>query len=481
MRSLVNLVLRFRFGGIVFAAAALAIAISTAGQAETTAPIDWDKLNSEALGYFRDFAKFDTTNPPSNTAVAIDYLKKLLDHEGIATETFESKPGMVSLVAKIPGPAGVKPMLLMSHADVVPAVGANWTHPPFGADLSDGYVWARGAIDDKAHGIMALMTMIALKRGNVPLRRGIELMVNPDEEAGGANGAEWMVKTHWDAIDPAFAFNEGGGGAPDWLGLRGTSFQIAVSEKRVMWLHLTLRGKGGHGSVPKPDNPNLVLVNALHRLLENQPPIRITPIIAQAMDTIAPLEPFPASFELSHLELSEMNKLAIAGVLSPYNIQALLRDTISLTMLNAGVKVNVVPTVAEASLDCRLLPGTDADAFLKRMRDLLGDERFTIDYLQHPDEAPPSPSSGEAWDAIKRAVEKNFKGALVVPWMTTGGTDSRFLRERGVPSYGFVPTILASGEIARVHGDDERLSVENLNRGIRTTYDLAIDLCAAKD
>jgi acetylornithine deacetylase/succinyl-diaminopimelate desuccinylase-like protein len=196
MHSLVMLVLRFRFRRIVLAALTFAIALSTNCYAWNQPPVDWDKLNAEALEYFRDYLRFDTTNPPSNTAAAIDYLKKLLDREGIATETFESKPGMVSLVAKLPGPAGTKPMLLMSHADVVPAVAANWSHPPFGADLSDGYVWARGTIDNKAHGIMALMTMIAIKRGNIALRRGIELMVNPDEEAGGANGAEWMVTNH---------------------------------------------------------------------------------------------------------------------------------------------------------------------------------------------------------------------------------------------------------------------------------------------
>ena len=486
MHSLLKFVMRVRLTMSALAAAMLAvamismIAISTACYAADPPSVDWDKINSEALDYFRAYLKFDTTNPPSNTTAAMDYLKGILDKEGIATETFESKPGMVSLVARMPGPAGVKPLLLMSHADVVPAVAANWTHPPFGAELDDGYVWARGTIDNKAHGIMALMTMLVLKRNNVPLRRGIEMMVNPDEEAGGANGAEWMVKTHWDAIDPAFAFNEGGGAAPDWLGLKGVSVPVAVSEKRVMWLHLSVRGKGGHGSVPKPDNPNLILVNALHRLLENQPPIRITPIITEAMDAVAPFEPFPTSFELSHLELPEMSRLAMAGVLSPYNIQALLRDTISLTMMNAGVKVNVVPTIAEAGLDCRLLPGTDAEAFLKRIRELLGDERFTIDFIQHPDEAPPSPTSGEAWEAIKRAVAKNFKEAMVVPWMTTGGTDSRFLRARGVPAYGFVPTVLAAGEMARVHGDDERLSVDNLNRGIKVIYDLTIDLCAAK-
>ena len=310
------------------------LALAAPSFAQTAPQIDWNKVNSEALDYFRTYLRFDTTNPPSNTAAAMAYLKSILDKEGIATETFESKPGMVTLVARIPGPAGVKPLLLMSHGDVVPAVGANWTHQPFGADLADGYVWARGAIDNKAHGIMALMTMLALKRNHVALKRGVEMMVNPDEEAGGENGAGWMVKNHWDAIDPAFAFNEGGTGAPDWLGLNGVTFIVAVSEKRVNWLHVTVRGKGGHGSVPKPDNPNLILINALHRLLEKQPPIRITKIFADAMESIAPLEPSPASFQLAHLDQPGVAEAAMAGVLSPYEIQALMRDTISLTMLN---------------------------------------------------------------------------------------------------------------------------------------------------
>jgi acetylornithine deacetylase/succinyl-diaminopimelate desuccinylase-like protein len=464
----------------IIAAATIALSLPSASFAQTAPQIDWDQIDSEALNYYRAYLRFDTTNPPSNTAAAIAYLKGILDKEGIATETFESKPGMVSLVARIPGPAGVKPLLLMSHADVVPAVAANWTHRPFDADVTSGYVWARGAIDNKAHGIMALMTMLALKRNHVALRRGVEMMVNPDEEAGGENGAQWMVDNHWDAIDPAFAFNEGGEGEPDWLGIKGITFKVAVSEKRVDWLHITVRGKGGHGSVPKPDNPNLILINALHRLLADQPPIRITKIFADAMASVAPLEPPPASFQLAHLDQPGDAQAAIQGVLKAYEIQALMRDTISLTMLNSGVKVNVVPTVAEAGLDCRLLPGTDAGAFLKHLRDKLGPGNFKIDTIQKPDEAPPSPDSGEAWDAIKNVVAADFKGSRVVPWMTTGGTDSRFIRAKGVPAYGFVPVILDTGEVARVHGDDERLSVDNLNRGIHATYDLTFDLCAAQ-
>src|SRR5208337_1943648 len=236
--------------GSVLILGALATAILVAAHsgptmaAETpTAPAqgngpDWSKLDGEALDYFRAYLRFDTSNPPGNTIDAIAFIQGILRKEGIETETFTSKPGMVSLVARMPGPAGVKPLLLMSHADVVPAVATNWSHPPFAADLADGYVWGRGAIDNKAHGIMAVMTMLALKRQGSVLRRGLEMMVNADEEVGGEQGAGFMVANHFDAIDPAFAINEGGLGMTNFLRCSGVTFRVAVSEKRVMWLRL---------------------------------------------------------------------------------------------------------------------------------------------------------------------------------------------------------------------------------------------------
>ncbi len=449
-----------------------------AADAGAAAP-DWSALDKEGLGYFQTYLRFDTTNPPDNTAQAIAFLKGILDKEGIETSAFESKPGAVSLVARLPGPPDKKPFLLLSHADVVPAVAADWSHPPFSGDLVDGYVWSRGAIDNKAHGIMAIMTMLALHRGHVPLRRGVVMMVNADEEAGGANGAEWMAANHWDAFDPAFAVNEGGIAMPDPFGGRDAVFEVSVAEKRVMWLRLTAHGHSGHGSIPTPDNPTLILINALARLLASQPEIRLTSIMSQALASFAPHEAFPTSFELGHLGWPFVLDAALRGPLEPTFLQALLRDTISPTTLSGSLKVNVIPSTAEAGLDCRLLPGTDAQAFLRQIKNRLADDRISIDFIQKPDAGPISPASGEAWDAIQAVVAKDFPGAFAVPWMTTGGTDSRFLREKGVPAYGFVPIILDESERRRVHGVDERLSVENLNRGIKATYDLTAMLCAA--
>jgi acetylornithine deacetylase/succinyl-diaminopimelate desuccinylase-like protein len=464
------------------AAFAMVFTIAPPAHAADAAPAqpDWSKLDAEALQYFRHYLQIDTSNPPDNTSQAVAYLKGILDRQGIQTQTFESKPGAVTLVARLPGPPDEKPLLLLSHADVVPAVASDWLHPPFSADLDDGYVWGRGAIDNKAHGIMALATMLALKRGHVALRRGVEMMINADEEAGGANGAEWMFKEHWDAIDPAFAVNEGGVATEDPFGGKGLVFPVAVAEKRVMWLRLTAYGHSGHGSIPTGDNPTQILISALARLVSHQPRMRIAPLMAEALAGFAPGEKFPTSFELSHLDWPFMLDFALRGPLKPNFMRALMRDTIVPTTLHGSLKVNMIPSTASAGLDCRLLPGTDPGEFLARIKSRLHDKRISIDFIQRPDDAAPSPTSGLAWDAIKSVVARDFPRATVVPWMTSGGTDSRFLRERGVPAYGFVPVILERTEIERVHGVDERLAVGNLNLGIKATYDLTMALCGPR-
>lgn len=468
---------------LLLAAWALACSAATAvaGNYPATSPQepDWDGINAGAGEYFRAYLRFDTSNPPGNDQDAIEFLTKILDMEEIPYQTFTAAPGKVNLVARLQGPPDAKPLLLMSHADVVPVTPADWSHPPFGGDFVGGYVWGRGAIDNKAHGIMALMTLIALKQGNVPLSRGVEMMVNADEEIGGTMGAKWMVENHWDALDPAFVINEGGNGTPNWLGSSGVTFRVAVAEKGALWLRLTAHGRAGHGSEPNPNNPNLILIDALHRILSAQQPERLLPILERAFDDIAPRMTFPASFELSHLDWPLMLRVASAGPLADYSVQALLRDTISPTMLLSGVKVNVIPAKAQATLDCRLLPGTDADAFLEQLRMLIDDPRIRIEALQKPEGADfISPTNGPAWDAISQVVQQDFPGSLVVPSLMAGATDARFFRQKGVPSYGFVPIILDRDEYRRIHGIDERLSTRNLYQGIKATYDLTYKLCA---
>jgi acetylornithine deacetylase/succinyl-diaminopimelate desuccinylase-like protein len=451
------------------------IKASTLGQGEP----DWRAIDAEALGYFRRYVQFNTTNPPSNTAAAIAYLKGLLDHEGIETEAFESKPGMVTLVARIPGDVTKRPLLFMSHADVVPAAADEWKHPPFSADLADGYVWGRGTIDNKAHGIMALMTMIALKRQGVRLRRGLEMMVSPDEEAGGEWGTRWMLNNHFESIDPAFTVNEGGGGGPDAFGAGPASFGIAVTEKAPLWLHLTANGTSGHAALPNPDNPNQILVGGLARLMAMaaaRPP-RLDPLVARDFSQSGLRQAFPISFELSHLNWPYMLDIASRGPLAAPSFQASMRDTVSITIIAAGNKVNVIPSRAEADVDCRLLPDTDAAAFIREVKAALG-PRIEVEARLKPITAKPSPAAGELWDAITKVIRTDFKGMAFAPTMTTAVTDSRFLRARGIPTYGFIPMVLKDDEADGIHGVDERILIEDFNRGLRATYDLANEVCA---
>lgn len=442
-------------------------------------PLDWNRADAEALGYFRTYLRFNTSNPPGNTAAAINWLKGILEKNGIPVEIYSAQPDKPNLVARLSGPPNVKPLLLMSHADVVPAVAADWSHPPFAADIANGYVWGRGALDNKAHGIMALMTLLILKRQHVRLRRGIEMMVNSDEEVGGELGAQWMVQEHWGAIDPAVALNEGGEGTPNWLGSRGITFKVAVAEKRAMWLRLIAHGRAGHGSEPNDHNPNLILIRALARLLATQPPIRLTPVVEQTGAALAHRFPDPYSTAMAHLGWPMMLDLAMRGPLSGYAVQALLRNTIAPTMLDAGIKANVIPSYADATLDCRLLPGTDEQSFLDHLHDRLNDSRVVVEFLQKPDPGGhDSPTEGPFWDAFQDVVTQDFPGALVVPMLDAGATDSRFLRALGVPAYGFIPVVLPASESRRIHGVNERLSVSNLSMGLRTTYDYASRICA---
>ena len=220
-------------------------------------------------------------------------------------------------------------------------------------------------------------------------------------------------------------------------------------------MRLTVHGKAGHGSMPNANNPNLILIQALARLLSEPPPFHLTPVFDEAMRALAPRMDNPASFELAHLSWPYMMEIAARGPLSLYTIQAQMRDTMAPTMLTSGMKVNVIPSMAEAGIDCRLLPDTDSEAFLKHFREVIG-PKFDIEFLQRPDPSPTSPMTGEAWDAMKQVVADDFVDAIITPNMTTGGTDSRFLRIKGVPAYGFVPVILPETEATRIHGVDER-------------------------
>jgi acetylornithine deacetylase/succinyl-diaminopimelate desuccinylase-like protein len=441
------------------------------GRAATARAVDWEAATTEASALLQRYIRIDTSNPPGDVTAGARFLREALSSEGIAAETFESAPGRVNLVARIGAGRGPA-VILLHHMDVVPADPAGWSAPPFSGELRDGFIWGRGTLDDKGHGIAQLMTVLLLKRERVPLGRDVVLLATADEEVGGELGAQWMVEHQWERMNPWVVVNEGGFGGHGLFGVAGPAFLVSVAEKRVFWLRLTAHGEGGHGSQPHERNPNDILVRALGRIQAHANGYRMTPVVAEMLAALADRADFPAATVMRHARNPLLFPFVRRRMSANKAARAMLHDTVSVTMLKAGSKVNVIPASAEATIDCRLLPDTDPTVFLEALRQTIDDPRVAVEIIQQSDPGGTSPTDTPAYGALRAALDAVEPGAAVAPLLTTGGTDSRFFRRRGVPAYGIIPVLLAEDDLSRFHGADERVSVENLRLGIAATFEI---------
>jgi acetylornithine deacetylase/succinyl-diaminopimelate desuccinylase-like protein len=429
------------------------------------AAIDWDRATAEATQLLSDYLRIDTSNPPGNEALAVDFLGRLLDAEGIAFERAESAPGRSNLFARLgPADGGV---CLLNHTDVVPVERQYWEVEPFAGLVRDGVIWGRGALDMKGMGIIELMTFLLLKRHGVPLRRSVTFLAAADEEAGSTFGVSWIAAHRPAWLDTELVINEGAYGLTINPKLPPI-FQVAPSEKVPLWVKLTVNGRPGHGSVPHGDNCAEHLVEALARIAKWQHSLRITPLMAAHVEAMARAGALNATDEAGILR---------AAARSPA-LRARLANTVSLTTINTGIKVNVIPATATATLDCRLLPDVDVDAFLDDLRAVLADERVTLETLNRF-EGSESSMDTEFVRTVSEVVTELVEGAHLAPEMTSGFTDSRIYRVRGIPAYGFVPCLVPPEELAGVHGHNERISVDNLRLGMQILYEVVRRLVAA--
>ncbi len=429
------------------------------------AAIDWDRATAEATQLLSDYLRIDTSNPPGNEALAVDFLGRLLDAEGIAFERAESAPGRSNLFARLgPAAGGV---CLLNHTDVVPVERQYWEVEPFAGLVRDGVIWGRGALDMKGMGIIELMTFLLLKRHGVPLRRSVTFLAAADEEAGSTFGVSWIAAHRPAWLDTELVINEGAYGLTINPKLPPI-FQVAPSEKVPLWVKLTVNGRPGHGSVPHGDNCAEHLVEALARIAKWQHSLRITPLMAAHVEAMARAGALNATDEAGILR---------AAARSPA-LRARLANTVSLTTINTGIKVNVIPATATATLDCRLLPDVDVDAFLDELRAVIADERVTLETLNRF-EGSESSMDTEFVRTVSEVVTELVEGAHLAPEMTSGFTDSRIYRVRGIPAYGFVPCLVPPEELAGVHGHNERISVDNLRLGMQILYEVVRRLVAA--
>jgi acetylornithine deacetylase/succinyl-diaminopimelate desuccinylase-like protein len=370
--------------------------------------------------------------------------------------------------AVLRGDGSKRPLVLLNHTDVVPVEREGWREEPFAGLVKDGVIWGRGAVDMKGMGIMELIAMLLMKRNNIPSKRDIVFMACADEEAGSAYGAEFLARKHPEALDGEFVINEGGWGTTEVLGVKRPVFNCAVSEKGPFWLRLSVEGRPGHGSVPHDDNALDRLVRALHRVLEWQRPRSVVPELAEYFERAH-------RAQLLDQEPSEENITRLGD--SNLLVRAITTNTVSLTTMRAGVKHNVIPASAEATLDCRLLPGADSQEFLNELRSIIDDDRVTIDTVLDSN-TPASPINTELMEAIEQTVRDHVEDAVVLPSVSAGFTDSRVYRRLGITSYGFIPVLLEPTEAITIHGHNERISIENLRLGCQMLFDVVRRICA---
>ncbi len=442
----------------------------------TVGRVAWDDVRQQATDFLSRYIQIDTSNPPGNEAEAARMISETLAADGIASELYTPAPGRPNLVARLHATDSfARPLLLLHHMDVVPANPGAWRVPPFGGEVREGYVWGRGAIDDKGLGTIHLIAFLLLARSGVTLGRDVILMAVADEEEGGGLGARWMVNNHWDDIECEYVWDEGGAGSHGIIG-DSPVFSVSVWEKRSMVLRLTARGQGGHGAMAV-GAPIDRLVSALHALQGYRADARFNDVTREFFRRVASTRPFPASWLMRNVGHFAVRPLLSARIQKIPVVNAMVRDTVVTTILDAGSKANVLPETAMATVNARLLPDTDPEAFLENIRNVVG-ESIDVEVEALTEASPPSPVASELFEAIERAAAAEVPGAVVTPIQTPFITDSRFFRLKGAKAYGLIPAILTTGDLNTIHGVNERISIDNLVRGIKITLDAITRLCA---
>jgi acetylornithine deacetylase/succinyl-diaminopimelate desuccinylase-like protein len=444
--------------------------------AAAQAAIDMGALQNQAVGWLQEYIRVNTINPPGNEILGARFLAGILEAEGIAYEIIESAPGRGNLVARLPG--GDEPaLILLHHIDVVPADARYWSADPLSGELRDGYIYGRGALDTKTGGILQLAGFLALHRSGVPLRRDVIYMATADEEAGGFFGAGWLVENRPDLFEGVgFLLNEGGGG--DLVEGR-VQFGIEVTQKVPYWLRLTAAGEPGHGSRPRASSAVTELIAALERLRVHAFEPRVIPVIDEMFRGMAANAPPPWSERFADMTaaIRDEGVLAELQAFDP-GLHGLTRNTCSITRLDGSDKINVVPPEATAEIDCRLLPDQDPDAFLAELADVLGPD-IAVETLMGFSPAI-SPTDNPLYETIATVTRERFPEATVVPAVLGGFTDSHFFRDLGIASYGYEPTVTPAEDQDGVHGNDERVTEENVRRGVEMMVAILNRFAAAR-
>jgi acetylornithine deacetylase/succinyl-diaminopimelate desuccinylase-like protein len=416
---------------------------------------DWKALDTYAVDLLQRYLRIRSINPPADTREGAEFLKAEFAKHGIEAKLYHSGPeNQTNLLVRIAGKnRAKKPILLLNHIDVVPVDPKQWSVDPFAAVLKDGWIWGRGALDMKGIAVQQITALIAMKQAGIQPQRDILLFASADEETGGHRGIQWMLANHPKEIDAEFILDEGGVVSRDLLSPDKLVFGVAVGEKQILWLKMTAKGTAAHGSQPIPENANLMLMEALQKALA-----------------------MPATSASGKQDLVKEMQSSIGTLARNKFTNAIQGNTMTVTSLRSGVgdppKANVIPSIAEATIDCRLLPGVNADEFLSEIKARVNHPAITITKLNTSPDSGISNSKTPLFEAIRKAAITHYPGAVVTPMLIPYGTDSSHARIKGYTAYGLNPMLLDAATMATMHSDGERIPVDSFLKGIRIFYDV---------
>ena len=458
----------------------LAVCLSSNALAQVSGP-DWSALEEETLKHFRTLLQFDTSDPPGRELPAAEYIYDVLRAEGIDVEMLATDSARPNVLARIQGNGSKRPLLLMAHTDVVNVDPEKWQFPPFSATVDGGYVYGRGAVDDKDNLASALMIMLELKRNNIPLDRDVIFLAESGEEGATEFGIEFMVNNHFDKIDAEFCLAEGGSVARVNREVQYAGIQTV--EKIPYRVELLATGIAGHGSVPLQTNSVVRLAKAVAAIADWRTPIRLNETTAAYFERLASISPADAAAR--YLQVLDPDRASASDEYFLSNEPrhaSMLRSSLSPNIFDAGYRINVIPSEARASVDFRALPDENIPEFLDEIRRVVNDPAVEVSLGQR-NSRPRGQSSLNtvAFAAIEANIEAHY-GVITLPTMSTGATDMAYLRNKGIQCYGIGPAIdredAALGYGA--HSDQERILISELHRFVRFNWDLVMDLAATQ-
>jgi acetylornithine deacetylase/succinyl-diaminopimelate desuccinylase-like protein len=435
------------------------------------------------MEHFQALLRLDTSSPPGNEVRAVEYLEQVLKREGIPYQTFAKDPQRPNLAVRIKGTGKKRPILVMGHTDVVTVDPQKWEFPPFGAVRDGGYVYGRGAVDDKDSVVAGLMLVLTLKRTGMALDRDVIFLAESGEEGAPEFGAQFMIDNHFDAIDAEYCFAEGGGVVRSGGQVRQAN--VGTTEKEPRPIEVIARGSAGHGSVPRADNPVVRLSDALAKIAAWVPPLQISETTVAYFRTLSTLvAPDVAARYRDVLNPDPKVSAPAARWLLDNEPQhwSMLHTSLVPTIIEGGYRYNVIPSEAKAIVDVRLHPEEDQKTFLDRVRAVVNDPRVEVRWFRDPYRpAGASRLNTEAYTVLQGQLKAHY-ATTALPTMGTGATDMSQVRSKGVQCYGIGPAVDAedAGKGFGAHSDQERILESELHRFVRFLYDVVTDLARAR-